>query len=190
MKAAVIYEHGGPGSIHYEARFPDPKPAAGEVLVRVNATALNYHDIFTRRGMPGIKVPLPCIMGIDFAGEIAALGEGVRDWAIGDRVMMDPVDRVSGGGLLGEMRPGGLAEYCAVPTHNLMRLPANVPYELAACLPVAYGTALRMMVTNGQVKAGEKVLILRASGGVAFNSRSSPALRSSSARRAPTSSRG
>ena len=132
-------------------------------------------------------------MGIDFAGEIAALGEGVRDWAIGDRVMMDPVDRVSGGGLLGEMRPGGLAEYCAVPTHNLMRLPANVPYELAACLPVAYGTALRMMVTNGQVKAGEKVLILGASGGLApaaFNSRSSPALRSSSARRAPTSSRG
>ena len=51
-----------------------------------------------------------------------------------------------------------------MPTHNLMRLPANVPYELAACLPVAYGTALRMMVTIGQVKAGEKVLILGASG--------------------------
>jgi alcohol dehydrogenase len=53
MKAAVIYEHGGPGSIRYETRFPDPKPAGGEVLVRVKATALNYHDIFTRRGMPG-----------------------------------------------------------------------------------------------------------------------------------------
>ena len=127
---------------------------------------MNYHDIFTRRGMPGIKVPMPCIMGIDFAGEIAALGAGVRDWAIGDRVMMDPVDRVGGGGLIGEMRPGGLAEYCAVPTHNLVRLPADVLYELAACLPVAYGTALRMMVTIGQVKAGEKVLILGASGGV------------------------
>jgi alcohol dehydrogenase len=70
MKAAVIYEHGGPGSIRYVQDFPDPRPAAGEVVVRVKATALNYHDIFTRRGMPGIKVPMPCIMGIDFAGDI------------------------------------------------------------------------------------------------------------------------
>ena len=75
MKAAVIYEHGGPGSIRYVARFPDPKPDAGEVVVRVKAASLNYHDIFTRRGMPGIKVPMPCIMGIDFAGEIVALGD-------------------------------------------------------------------------------------------------------------------
>ena len=110
--------------------FPIPSPAAGEVLVRVKATALNYHDIFTRRGMPGIKVPMPCIMGIDFAGEIAALGAGVSDWAVGDRVLIDPVDRVGGGGLIGEVRPGGLAEYCAVPTHNLVRLPASVSYEL------------------------------------------------------------
>jgi alcohol dehydrogenase len=166
MKAAVIYEHGGPGSIRYEAGFPDPAPAAGEVLVRVKAATLNYHDIFTRRGMPGIKIPMPCIMGLDFAGDIAALGAGVGDWAVGDRVMIDPVDRVGGGGLIGEVRPGGLAEYCAVPAANLVRLPANVSYEAAACLPVAYGTALRMMVTIGQVKAGEKVLILGASGGV------------------------
>jgi alcohol dehydrogenase len=166
MKAAVIREHGGPGSIRYDAGFPDPEPAAGEVLVHVKATALNYHDVFTRRGMPGIKVPMPCIMGIDFAGEIAALGAGVSDWAVGDRIMIDPVDRVGGGGLIGEVRPGGLAEYCAVPTHNLVRLPNNVSYESAACLPVAYGTALRMIVTIGQVRAGEKVLILGASGGV------------------------
>jgi alcohol dehydrogenase len=166
MKAAVIYEHGGPGSIRYDTGFPDPKPAVGEVLVRVKAAALNHHDIFTRRGMPGIKVPMPCIMGVDFAGHIAALGAGVTDWAIGDRVMIDPVDRVGGGGLIGEVRPGGLAEYCAVPTHNLVRLPADISYEAAACLPVAYGTALRMIVTIGQVKAREKVLILGASGGV------------------------
>src|SRR4029077_12295601 len=67
---------------------------------------------------------------------------------------------------IGEVRHGGLAEYCAVPAHNLVRLPGNVSYETAACLPVAYGTALRMMVTIGQVRAGEKVLILGASGGV------------------------
>lgn len=166
MKAAVIYEHGGPDSIRYEPQFPDPKPSADEVLVRVKATALNYHDIFTRRGMPGIKVPMPCIMGIDFAGEIAALGAGVSDWVVGDRVMIDPADRVGGKGLIGEVRPGGLAEFCAVPAHHLIKLPSSVPHEAAACLPVAYGTALRMIVTIGQVKAGEKVLILGASGGV------------------------
>jgi 2-desacetyl-2-hydroxyethyl bacteriochlorophyllide A dehydrogenase len=166
MRAAVIYEHGGPGSIRCEPNFPEPKPAAGEVLICVKAASLNYHDIFTRRGMPGIKVPMPCIMGIDFAGEIVALGAAVNDWSVGDRVMIDPVDRVGGGGLIGEVRPGGLAEFCAVPTHNLVRLPANVSYEAAAALPVAYGTALRMMVTIGQVQSGEKVLILGASGGV------------------------
>ena len=135
MKAAVIYEHGGPGSIRYEAAFPNPTPAAGEVVVRVKAASLNYHDIFTRRGMPGIKVPMPCIMGIDFAGEISALGAGVSDWVVGDRVLIDPVDRVGGGGLIGEVRHGGLAEYCAVPTHHLVKLPDNVSYEAAACLP-------------------------------------------------------
>src|SRR5215470_2203336 len=166
MRAAVIYEHGGPGSIRCEPNFPEPKPATGEVLIHVKAASLNYHDIFTRRGMPGIKVPMPCIMGIDFAGEIVALGAAVNDWSVGERVMIDPVDRIGGGGLIGEVRPGGLAEYCAVPAHNLVRLPANVPYEAAAALPVAYGTALRMMVTIGQVQAGEKVLILGASGGV------------------------
>lgn len=166
MKAAVIYEHGGPGSIRYESAFPDPQAAADEVVVRVKAASLNYHDIFTRRGMPGINVPMPCIMGIDFAGEIAELGVGVTGWAVGDRVLIDPVDRVGGGGLVGEVRPGGLAEFCAVPTHHLVRLPANVSYEAAACLPVAYGTALRMMVTIGQIKSEEKVMILGASGGV------------------------
>src|SRR5262245_42862347 len=166
MRAAVIYEHGPAGSIQYVPDYPDPRPAAGQVLIKVRATSLNYHDIFTRRGMPGIKVPMPLIMGIDFSGEIAELGPGVGDWAVGDRVMIDPVDRVSGGGLIGELRHGGLAEYCAVPVHHLVRLPDDVSCDAAACLPVAYGTALRMMVTIGQVAAGEKVLILGASGGV------------------------
>ncbi|HEX2826245.1 MAG TPA: zinc-binding dehydrogenase [Burkholderiales bacterium] len=166
MKAAVIYEHGGPGSIRLESGFPDPKPGADEVVVRVRATSLNYHDLFTRRGMPGIKVPMPAIMGIDFAGDIVEVGSGVHDWKAGDRVLIDPVDRVNMGGLIGEMWHGGLAEYCKVPTHHLVKLPEAIGYEDAACLPVAYGTALRMMYTIGRVKAGEKVLILGASGGV------------------------
>ncbi|OGA55012.1 MAG: zinc-binding dehydrogenase [Betaproteobacteria bacterium RIFCSPLOWO2_12_FULL_62_13] len=166
MRAAVIYEHGGPGSIKYETHFPDPVPGPHDVVVRVRATSLNYHDLFTRRGMPGIKVPMPCIMGIDFAGEIVELGSAVRDWKIGERVLIDPVDWVTNGGLIGEMWHGGLAEFCKLPTHHLLRLPDDVAYADAACLPVAYGTALRMMYTIGRVKAGEKVLILGASGGV------------------------
>ena len=166
MKAAVITEHGGPGSIQYKTDFPDPTPAADEVLVRVRACTLNYHDIFTRRGMPGIKVPMPAIMGLDFAGDIVALGAGVRDWKVGERVLIDPVDRVGPGGLVGEVRPGGLAELCAVPTHHLVRLPSGVSYEDAACLPVAYGTAIRMMFTVGEIKANDRILILGASGGV------------------------
>jgi len=166
MRAAVIHEHGGPGTIRYETNYPDPQPAADEVVIKVGAATLNYHDIFTRRGMPGIKVPLPCIAGIDFAGEIVEVGTDVTGWKVGQRVMVDPVDRKNNSGLLGEMRPGGLAELCAVPDHHLMALPDDVSYEAAACLPVAYGTALRMMYTIGKVAKGERVLILGASGGV------------------------
>src|SRR5258708_26648194 len=125
MKAAVIYEHGGPGSICYVQDFPDPVAAAGEVVVRVKAAALNYHDIFTRRGMPGIKVPMPCIMGVDFAGDIVETGSAVTGWKVGDRVMVDPVDRVGPGGLMGEMWHGGLPQYSPVPTPHLGALPAD-----------------------------------------------------------------
>ncbi len=167
MKAAVIHEHGGPGTIRHEANWPDPKPADDEVVIKVGAATLNYHDVFTRKGMPGIKVPMPCIPGLDFAGEIVETGKAVKGWHKGDRVMVDPVLRhIPGGGLIGEMRPGGLAEYCAVPDQNLVKLPDDVSFEAASCLPVAYGTALRMMYTIGEVKKDEKVLILGASGGV------------------------
>lgn len=166
MKAAVIYDHGGPGSIRYEANFPDPTPAEDEVILKVGAASLNYHDVFTRNGMPGIKVPMPMIMGLDFAGEIVGVGSRVSDWRVGDRVMVDPSDRKTFGGVLGEARHGGLAEFCAVPDHHLVRLPDDVGYDVAASLPVAYGTALRMMMTIGKIQQGERVLILGASGGV------------------------
>lgn len=166
MKAAVIHEHGGPGSIGIETGFPDPEPGSEDVVIKVGATSLNYHDIFTRRGMPGIKVPMPCIMGLDFAGEIVEVGADAGPWKVGQRVLIDPVDRVGGGGLIGEMWHGGLAEYCKVPKHHLVALPDGVSFEDASCLPVAYGTALRMMYTIGEIEAGQKVLILGASGGV------------------------
>jgi alcohol dehydrogenase len=165
MRAMVLREHGGLEKLTFDPSFPDPDIGPGDVLLRVRATSLNYHDIFTRRGMPGIKIPLPVIMGLDVAGEIVKLGADVEGWKPGERVLVDPLNRVEGG-LMGETMNGGLAELCKAPAHQLVRIPDNVSYEQAAALPVAYGTAHRMMTTNGQVKAGEKVLILGASGGV------------------------
>ena len=135
------------------------------MIVAVKASSLNYHDVFTRRGMPGIKVPMPAIMGLDVAGEIAEVGPGVSGWKKGDRVLVDPINRIEGG-LMGETVHGGLAELCKARAHQLVKIPDGVSFADAAALPVAYGTALRMMVTNGGIKKGEKILILGASGGV------------------------
>ena len=164
MKAMVLREHGA-GGLRYETDFPDPVPGPGDVVVLVRATALNYHDVFTRRGMPGIRIAMPAIMGLDVAGEIAALGADVTGWSIGDRVLGDPINRVEGG-LTGETVHGGLAEYCRLRAHQLVAIPDGIDFIQAAALPCAYGTARRMMYTNGRVAAGEKVLILGASGGV------------------------
>jgi alcohol dehydrogenase len=165
MRAAVVRDHGGPDRLNFEASFPDPNCGEGDVIVAVKASSLNYHDVFTRRGMPGIKVPMPAIMGLDVAGEIAEVGPGVCGWKMGDRVLVDPANRVEGG-LMGETIHGGLAELCRARAHQLIRIPDGVSFADAAALPVAYGTAIRMMRTNGHVTKGEKVLILGASGGV------------------------
>jgi alcohol dehydrogenase len=164
MKAVVLREHGA-GGLRYETDFPDPVPGAGDVVLRVRAAALNYHDLFTRRGMPGIRIPMPAIMGLDVAGEIVAIGPGVSDWKAGDRVLGDPINRVEGG-LTGETVHGGLAEYCRLRAHQLITIPDGISFEQAAALPCAYGTARRMMYSKGRVTASEKVLILGASGGV------------------------
>ena len=164
MRALVLRGH-GMGGLSLETGFPDPVPGTGDVVVRVRAASLNYHDVFTRRGLPGIKIPMPAIMGLDVAGEIVALGPGVSGWRVGDHVLGDPINRVEGG-LTGETMHGGLAEYCRLRAHQLVAIPDGVGFEEAAALPCAYGTARRMMFTNGRVTTGEKVLILGASGGV------------------------
>jgi alcohol dehydrogenase len=164
MKAMVLREHGA-GGLQYETGFPDPSPGTGDVVIHVRAAALNYHDVFTRRGMPGIKIQMPAIMGLDIAGEIAAIGPEVSGWRVGDRVLGDPINRIEGG-LTGETVHGGLAEYCRLRAHQLVAIPDGIGFEQAAALPCAYGTARRMMFTNGRVTAGEKILILGASGGV------------------------
>lgn len=164
MRALVLRSHGGLGNLSVVDDYLVPQATEGHVAIRVRASSFNYHDVFTVRGMPGIKVSLPVIIGLDMAGEIAELGAGVTGWKVGDRVLVNPVNKKKG--LMGEMLDGGMAEYCRVAVDQLVPMPEGVTFEQAASLPVAYGTAHRMLVTHQTVKAGERVLILGASGGV------------------------
>lgn len=167
MRAVVTTAHGGREVLELRSDYPVRGPGRGEVLVRVAATAVNFHDVFTRRGMPGVKIKLPVVTGSDIAGTVESVGEGVDPSRRGARVLIDPVMR--GGdrfGMLGETVDGGRAEFIAVHESMLLDIPANVSFEHAAALPLAYGTAYRMMMTRGQVRAGERVMVLGASGGV------------------------
>ena len=164
MKALVLNAHGGLDQLSVVHDKPIPQATPGHVVVRVRASSFNYHDVFTVQGMPGIKVPLPVVIGLDLAGDIAEVGADVTGWKPGDRVLVNPLNREKG--LMGEMLDGGMAQYCLVSAAQLLPLPANVTYAQAAALPVAYGTAHRMLITHRTVKAGDKVLILGASGGV------------------------
>jgi alcohol dehydrogenase len=154
MRAVVFHDHGGPDVLTLEEHWPRPQPREGEALVEVKAVALNHLDIFVRRGMPGVHVDLPHISGGDVAGTVAATGE---------RVVVDPMVPE---GALGENTQGALAEYVSVPEGNLIPLPDGVSFEQAAALPIAYGTAWKLLVDRGRVRVGENVLILGASGGV------------------------
>jgi NADPH:quinone reductase-like Zn-dependent oxidoreductase len=164
MKALVLRQHGGLENLAVVIDHPVPKAADGHVVIRVKASSFNYHDVFTVRGMPGIKVPLPVVIGLDMAGEITEVGPGVTGWKSGDRVLVNPVNKKKG--LMGEMLDGGMAEYCLVAADQLIAMPAGVSFEDAASLPVAYGTAHRMLITHNTVKQGDRVVILGASGGV------------------------
>src|SRR5438128_3455043 len=164
MKALVLRKHGGLDELEVVSDHPLPAAVPGHVVIRVRASSFNYHDVFTVRGMPGIKVPLPVVVGLDMAGEIAEVGACVAGWKVGERVLVNPLNKTKG--LMGEMLDGGMAEYCLVAADQLVAMPAGVGFEEAAALPVAYGTAHRMLITHATVKAGERVLILGASGGV------------------------
>src|SRR6201995_2973821 len=164
MKALVLRQHGGLENLELVTDHPRPKAKAGTVVIRVRASSFNYHDVFTVKGMPGIKVPLPVVIGLDMAGEIVEIGEGVSTWKTGDSVLVNPLNRKKG--LMGEMLDGGMAEYCLVEADQLIAMPDNVSFEQAASLPVAYGTAHRMLITHNTIRKGDRVLVLGASGGV------------------------
>jgi alcohol dehydrogenase len=168
MRAALLTAHGSTDNIQYRDDYPDPEYGRNEVLIRVGAASINYHDIFTRKGMPGINIPLPLITGSDIAGEVIETGEEVEGWKPGDRVLINPIIGREGKftGMIGETVDGGKAEFVVAGDYQLIALPDAVSYEDASALPLAYGTAHRMMRTIGKVSEGEKVLILGASGGV------------------------
>lgn len=162
MRAIVIRQHGGRERLRLED-VPAPRAEAGHAVVQVHACGLNHLDIFVRRGMPGKQTPLPFTSGGDIAGVVAEVGTGTGGVTTGQRVLVDPALEH---GAIGEDAPGGLAEYALVPAANLIPLPDDVSFDQAAALPIAYGTAWRMLLTRGQVRAGECVFILGAAGGV------------------------
>lgn len=162
MKAAVIEAHGGLEQLVYRD-WPDPEAGPDDLVVRVRVCGLNHLDIFVRRGMPGLPVPLPFISGGDIAGTVESVGAKVTGFSAGDRVVLNPSSEE---GMLGETLPGGMAELVRTKASHAIRLPEAVSFEDAACLPVAYGTAWRMLHERLRLAEGETVLILGASGGV------------------------
>jgi len=164
MRAAVVYQNGPLENIVLEENYREPILQPGWVRLQVRACSLNYHDIFSRRGMPGIVLPLPLVVGSDVAGEVVELGPGATGCAPGDRVLVDPV--LPGVGMIGERYDGGRAQFCAAHASQLVPIPDGVTYEAAASIPLAYATAHRMMVTRAKVSPHDTVLILGASGGI------------------------
>ena len=163
MKAVVYHEHGDAGALAIED-WPDTPPGPGEARVKVGAAALNGFDPMILMKTTSLQNPIPMIPCGDAAGEIVELGPDVSgDWKVGDRVSLLPWDDH---GMMGETKLGAAREYFCVSTDNLVPMPDGVSYEDAAALPVAYGTAHRMVLTRGAIQAGEKVLIHGAAGGV------------------------
>src|SRR5262245_62997479 len=133
MKALLLRKHGGLDELAVVNDHPIPAAVAGHVVIRVRASSFNYHDVFTVRGMPGIKVPLPVVLGLDMAGEIVEIGAGVTGWTVGDRVLVNPLNKAKG--LMGEMLDGGMAEYCLLAADQLIAMPSGVSLVATPALP-------------------------------------------------------
>src|SRR5947208_13744950 len=178
MKAVRFHQHGGPEALRYED-VPEPDLNPGEVLVRVRACALNCLDVWERRGLEHVTIPMPHISGSDVAGEIAAsAAPGV---AVGGRVTLQRgmscgrcAACLSGRDnecpqfeALGyRNHPGGYAEYVKVPVQNLISIPDSIDFVRAAAFPLTFLTAWRMLITRARLKRGEDVLVLAAGSGV------------------------
>ena len=179
MKAVIFKTHGGPEVLEF-TNVPVPKINPNEVLVEVRGCALNHLDVWVRNGMPGIKIPLPHILGNDVAGVIREVG-GLVGWVnAGDEVMIQPgvscgrcAECLAGRDnmcdeydIIGYRRDGGYAELVAVPGVNVIPKPKNLSWAEAAALPLVSLTAWHMLVRRADVQPGEDVLVHAAGSGV------------------------
>ena len=179
MKAVLFRKHGGPEVLEY-SDFPTPEQGRNQALVRLRAAALNRMDVAVRKGWPGIRLELPHINGADGAGEVAAVGEGVLEFRAGDPVVINANlgcgeceacrsgwdNMCSNWHLLGETVRGTYAQYVCVPARQLYRLPKDFDFKVAAGAALVFQTAWHSLITRGELKPGETVLIVGAGGGV------------------------
>ncbi len=179
MKAVVFHEHGGLDQVTV-ADVPVPEIGPDEALVSVKAAALNRLDLWVLAGWPALKLHLPHILGSDGAGVIAQVGSQVTGFQAGDRVAVNPTyscgqcnfcrsgrdhmcDQFA---IFGEHLPGFYAETIKLPARNLLRLPDHVSFATAAAASLVFVTAWHSLITMGNLRAGEDVLIVGAGGGV------------------------
>ncbi len=185
MKAVLLHEHGKIENLKYE-EFPTPEPKPNEILVKVEGVALNHLDLFVRRGLPGLKLEMPHILGSDISGKITELGSEVSNsnLTIGQGVVIDPGiycgtcefccqgqhSLCNTYGILGEHKRGGYAEYIAIPSSHVIPVPKSSPISLldASAVPLTFMTAYHMLMDRAKIKLGEDVLITGISGGVAL----------------------
>jgi NADPH:quinone reductase-like Zn-dependent oxidoreductase len=179
MKAARIHRHGGPEVLSYEDA-PEPAIKANQVLLRVHACALNHLDLFVRAGLPGIRIPLPHVLGSDIAGEVVAVGDLCERVKPGWRVLISPGTScrqceqcVAGRDnfcrsytLFGYGIDGGNAELLAAPEYAVIPIPDDLTFEEAAAAPLVFLTAWHMLMGRARLQPGEDVLVLAASSGV------------------------
>jgi NADPH:quinone reductase-like Zn-dependent oxidoreductase len=165
VRAVRIHADGGPEVLVLE-EVPDPVAGAGEVLVRLRASALNHLDVWIRKGLP--SVPKPRILGADGSGVVEALGAGVDGLSAGQRVVINPgVEQPDGTiHVIGEHGDGTNAELIAVPATNIHPIPDSLPFEDAAAFPLVFETAYRMLVTRAALQPDEWVFIWGIGGGV------------------------
>jgi NADPH:quinone reductase-like Zn-dependent oxidoreductase len=166
VKAVRIHADGGPDVLAVD-EIPDPEPAAGEILVELRAAALNHIDLWIRKGLP--SVPKPRILGADGSGLVAALGDGVDRFAVGDRVVINPgIPRNGRIEVIGEHTDGTYCELKAIPASQLYPLDESLSFEEGAAFPLVFETAYRMLVQKARLCEGETVLIWGIGGGVAL----------------------
>lgn len=179
MKTVLFHHHGSAEVLQY-TDFPTPEPREGQVLVKLEVAALNHVDLWTRTGWPGIKLNYPHIPGADGAGIVAGLGPYVTNWNIGDRVVINsnvgcghcPAciagrdNRCREWHLLGETLHGTYAEYVVVPATNIYPIPTGFESRQAAAAALVFHTAWHSLISRGELKPGESVLVVGASGGV------------------------